>query len=180
MKNLNTIKLAMVDIESTGLNIDQHEIIELAALVYDQESQQIVQEWETKIAPSHIETADPQALKINKYAENPGAYTTSLNSALIKFNSVVRDCICVGQSIHFDLSFIEKAMRENNIKPLYHRRHIDTMSLFWFTALKNNMSNISLQDICNHYSVSNVGAHSALADCRRTFEIYKRLEMASK
>ncbi len=58
--------LAFVDIETTGLNLIEHEIIEIGCIVTDA-SLNIIKEFELKIKPKHIKTSDPIALKINHY-----------------------------------------------------------------------------------------------------------------
>lgn len=176
MSKLNEKRLAFVDIESTGLNPDKHEIIEIAVLIYNQEKNEVEKEWETKITPYHIETADNKALQISGYINNPNIYRTNLKSALIKFNSIVKGCIIVGQNISFDLRFISKNMEEANIKPSYDLRYLDLMSLSWFHVKDTDIKGISLEKLCNHFGILNVGAHSALIDCRRTFGVYQKIQ----
>ena len=174
---LAEFNLAFCDTETTGLSEIEHEIIEVAAIVYDPRTNQVIDEWETKVAPTHIETAQPKALQINGYINNPGLYTGSLNSALIKLNSLVKGCMIVGQNVDFDLKFLYRSMNELGIKPSFDRhRKIDVMSMAWFAVKDSDLPGMSLADLCNHFQVSNVGAHSALVDCRRTLEVYRALQ----
>ena len=68
-------RLAFIDTEMTGFDPDVHELIEVGVVLVDQDWTlgepvfTIVEEIEFKIKPSHIETADPVSLKINKYNE---------------------------------------------------------------------------------------------------------------
>ena len=175
-KKLFEYNLAMVDCETTGLDSQKHEIIELATLIYNPSDDKVTDEWVTKIAPSNIVTASPKALQINGYINNPQSYTNNIKSALIKFNSLVKDCIIVGQNIEFDLKFINKNMTDLNIKPSFgQHRKLDLMSLAWWAVKDTEIPGMSLENFCNHFDVPNVGAHSALIDCRRTFEVYKVL-----
>ena len=163
--------LCVVDTETTGLDFSRHEIIELACIVYDQTQDLILKEYEAKIAPNHIETADPKALKINGYDKNAGLYKKGLKSALIKFNSLAKDCIIVGQNIAFDLGFINKAMSDLGIKPAFDRRSLEVSSLCWF-HIRGEMEKMSLAELCNHFGITNFNSHGALVDCRRTLELY--------
>jgi DNA polymerase III alpha subunit (gram-positive type) len=173
---LSDLNLAFVDIETTGLNEKEHEIIEIAALVYKPSEDKVIDEWETKVAPSHIETASDYALKITGYINNPKLYTNNLKSALIKLNSVVKQCMIIGQNIEFDLKFLRRNMEEQGIEPSFDRhRKLDLMALAWFSVKDSNIPGMSLADLCDHFSVSNVGAHGALIDCRRAFDIYRNL-----
>ena len=180
MIKLNELNLAMTDVETTGLDSNEHEIIEIATIIYNPREDKIIKEWETKVAPRHIETADQEALRINGYLNNHKLYITNLKSALIKFNSLVGNCIIVGQNTDFDLAFINKAMDEFNILPSFDYRKLDLMSLVWWAVKDTDIPGLSLTKICNHFNISNVGEHSALVDCRRTFEVYKELSKIYK
>jgi len=176
LKKLSEFSLAIIDCETTGLDMFKHELIEIGVLIYNQEKDQIEREWEIKIAPSHIETADSYALTINGYNKNPNSYKGSLKSALIKFNSLVKDCLIVGQNIGgFDLPFIYKNMDDLDIKPIFSRRYLDLMGLAWWAVKDTEIPGISLEHFCTHFDISNVGAHSAIVDCRRTFEVYRKV-----
>jgi len=176
MTKLSEIRLAFTDTETTGLDEQKHEIVEIATLIYNPCNDKVEDEWVTKVAPTHIETASSIALRINGYVDNPKAYTKGLKSALIKFNSLVKNCFIVGQNIEFDLKFIHKGMNDFGIKPSFGRhRKLELMSLVWWAIKNTDLEKMSLESLCNHFEISNVGAHTALVDCQRTFEVYKRL-----
>lgn len=169
--------LVFIDIECTGLDREVHEIIEMAAIVYDPTEDKIIKQWEKKIAPSHIETATPIALEINGYKNNPGLYTGNLKSALIKFNTIVKKRMIVGQNIaEFDLPFISTNMKKFNIEPAWDRhRKLELMSMAWPAIRNSEIKGLSLSKLCDHFDISNVGEHTALVDCIRAFEVYKCL-----
>ena len=50
--------LAFIDIETTGLNLLKHEIIEIGCVLTTPELK-VIEEFELKIKPEHIENADP-------------------------------------------------------------------------------------------------------------------------
>jgi DNA polymerase III epsilon subunit-like protein len=169
-------KLAFIDTETTGLDPDTHELIEMGVLIYDPNKEEVEKEWDVKIAPSHIETASDVALSINGYADDPESYTGSLKSALIKFNSLTKDCMIVGQNVEFDIKFIKLGMEQFNIEPAFHRHwKLEMVSLAWWAIKNSDISGVSLAKLCDHFSISNVGAHRALTDCRRTYELYLKL-----
>ena len=51
----------IIDIETTGLRPEYHEIIEIAIIQIDGED---VKKWSTKIAPKYLERAHPKALSL--------------------------------------------------------------------------------------------------------------------
>lgn len=173
---LSDIQLAFVDIETTGLNLNEHEIIEIAAVIYDQKKDIIVREWEIKIAPKRLETAEQKALQLNGYIKNQNLYKNKLKPSLIKFNSIIKNCILVGQNINFDVSFIKRDMNYLDIKPKYDYRKLDIMSMAWLYVNETDIPGLSLKKLCEHFNVSNADEHTALADCRRAFQIYNILK----
>lgn len=169
-------KLAFIDCETTGLEVQQHEIIEIGAIIYDRKNDQVLSEWEEKIAPRHIETAQPEALKINGYANNPAPYTGSLRNSLTKLTELTQDCIIVGVNIQFDLNFLEAALKEFEMKPTWNRhRRLDMLSVAWGYVQDVQLEGLGLKHLCAHFNISNAGEHTALVDCRRTLCVYKAL-----
>ena len=173
---LDELNLAFVDIETTGLSELEHEIIEIGAIIYDPRQEKVIDEYESKVMPSHIHTAQTKALEMNGYANNPGLYTNSLNSALIKLNSIVKGCMIIGQNIEFDLKFLRKAMSDLGIEPSFDRhRKLDLMAMAWFAVKDTDIKGMSLEKLCDHFDISNVGAHGALTDCKRALGVYLSL-----
>lgn len=170
------VKLAFIDIESTGLSVDNHEIIEIGCVIYNQNKDKILTEWVKKIKPNHICTASQVALNINGYSKNPKAYKGDLKTTLLKFNKIVDGCIVVGQNIDFDVKFIEAAMERFKIEPTFDRhRKLDLLSLAWPAVYDKEINGLSLKHLCSHFGISNEGAHSALIDCKRSLDVYKNL-----
>jgi DNA polymerase III epsilon subunit-like protein len=167
--------LAFCDSETSGLLPDEHEILELGVILYDPSKDEILKEWQVKIAPSHIHTAQDHALKINGYADDPKSYKANLRNSLVKFNKLVDSCMLVGQNIAFDVAFLERAMAEFDIKPKYDRRKLELMSMAWFYVKDQDLNGLSLKDLCSHFNISNVGEHGALIDCQRSLGVYRSL-----
>lgn len=175
MRFLADKKLAFIDLELTGLCLKKHEIIEIGVLIYDQCRGEIEKEWSVKIAPLHIETASQKALTINGYINNPNIYRGKLKSSLIKFNSVVKDCTLIGYNVGCDIGFIKRDMDKLNIKPAFRYISLDLMSMVWFAIKNSNIEGMSLETVCEYFDICNIGSHSALVDCRRSYELYRKL-----
>lgn len=173
MKLIKDLNLAFVDLETTGLNYLKHEIIEIGLLIYDPRQDKVLLEWDNKIRPIRLECANSKSMTINKYYGNEDKYNANIKSSLLKFNSMIENCIIVGQNIDFDITFLLSEMKKYNIKPkFFAARRLDMMSLVWWDIKNTGIKSISLNNLCKKYNVSNLNAHGALADCRRTFEIY--------
>jgi DNA polymerase-3 subunit epsilon len=166
---------AFLDIETTGLNLIKNEIIEVGIVIATPELE-VVEEFEIKIKPEHIENADPVALKINHYNEADWESAYSLEEAMQIISQKVKDCTMVGQNVAFDSGFLEYAFNKTGIANPMHYHKLDTISIAW-AKLHNDeeVKNFSLRELCLRFGIKNEGAHTGLGDARATFELYKKL-----
>ena len=172
MKNHN---LAFIDIETTGINVLKHEIIEIGCVVTTPNFE-LIGELELKIKPEHIETADPVALKINHYDEKLWASGHTLPEAMKMLAEISKDCIMVGQNVAFDSGFLEYAFAKTGILNSMHYHKLDTLSISWAKLHKEpDLEHFSLREMCLRFGIKNENPHSALSDARATLELYKCL-----
>jgi len=166
---------AFIDIETTGLNILNHEIIEIGC-VLTTPTLEVIEEFELKIKPEHIENADPISLKISHYEEALWEDAHTLKEAIKIFSKKVKDSIMVGHNVTFDAGFLEYAFNKTGIKNNLHYHKLDTISIAW-AKLHNDkdFEHFSLRELCLHFDIKNEHAHTALSDARATFELYKKL-----
>jgi len=166
---------AFIDIETTGLNLLKNEIIEIGCVVTTP-TLEIIEEFELKVKPEHIENADPIALKVNHYNKEEWESAVSLEKAMRILNEKVKDCIMVGHNISFDAGFLEYAFNKTKTVNTMHYHKLDTISVAW-AKLHNDPSleHLSLHEMCTRFGIKNERAHSALPDARATFELYKKL-----
>lgn len=177
-KQLKNINLVFVDTETTGLDENTHEVIEIAAIVYDPREDKVVRKWERKAAPRHIETADAIALRINGYNDDPGSYRGDIKDVISEFHREFDEYVMIGQNIQFDIRFIEKYYCEFVISDGVHRhRKLELSSIAWPVLGYSDKTDISLATLCDHFDISNEGAHRALVDCERGLEVYRQLMM---
>jgi len=167
--------LAFVDIETTGLDIIEHEIIEIGCVLTTPDLK-VIEEFELKIKPEHIENANPASLKVNHYKAEDWEEALTLRAAMKIFSEKVKDCIMVGQNIAFDSGFIEHAFSKLNITNSMHYHRLDTISIAW-AKLHNDkdLEHFSLREMCLRFGIKNEHAHTGLSDARATYELYKKL-----
>lgn len=167
--------LAFIDIETTGLDITIHEIIEIGCVIANP-ALNVIEEFNLKITPEHLDNADPISMKINHYEESmwQGAYT--LKEAIKILAKKTKDCIMVGQNVAFDSGFLEYAFSKNKIKNTMHYHKLDTISIAWAKFHKDrDFEHFSLRDMCLYFSIENRDSHTGLGDARATYELYKKL-----
>ncbi len=173
--------LAFVDIETTGFLPDQHEIIELGLVLVRQKGEdgsdfEVIEEFELKIKPEHIERANPQSLKVNGYDAAQWIFASTLKDAMKAFGEKTRDAIFVAHNLTFDYSFIEKAFEKTGVPNEMFYAKLDTISMAYAKLHKNaSVEKFRLQKLCEFFGIENAKAHTALADARALFEVYKKL-----
>ena len=172
MKNNN---LAFIDIESTGLSVFRHELIEIGCVLTTPDLE-ILEAFELKIQPLRIEDADPVSLKINHYSEEEWKGAYSLVEAMKIFADKVKDSVMVGHNVAFDVGFLESAFYKTGIANTMHYHRLDTISIVWAKLHREpDLEHFSLRELCLRFGITNERAHTALSDARATFELYKKL-----
>lgn len=171
--------LAFVDVETTGLSPEKNEIIELGvvlAKMRDNGMLEVVDKLDLKIHPKHIETADPQALRVNGYNEADWLFATTLEDAMKAFSEKTKDAIFIAHNVAFDYNFVLHALESTNTPNLLHYYKLDTISLaFGILHNSDDIGKYSLRALCQYYEIENAKAHSAFADAYATYEIFKKL-----
>lgn len=180
---MKTHNLAFIDLETTGLLLKRHEIIEIGCIVarqmFDENGVarlEIVAEKEWKVRPEHIETADVKGLSINGYDKEAWKDAVSLREALTGLSEMTKSAIMVGHNVAFDWAFLEKAFEETGMKDRMHYHRLDTIPIA-FAKLYNipDVQKFSLKELCVYYGIENKKAHTALSDARATYELYCKL-----
>lgn len=166
---------AFIDIETTGLNLTKHEIIEIGC-VLTTPALQVIEEFELKIKPERIKDADPVSLKISHYDPALWKSAHTLGKAMKILSKKVKDCIMVGQNVAFDSGFLEYAFVKTGIVNSMHYHKLDTISIAWAKLHREpDLEHFSLRELCLRFDIKNEGSHTGLGDARATFELYKKL-----
>ncbi len=171
-------RIAFVDIETTGLDRDEHEIIELAVVVAEMKDGKfvVVDQLDLKVQPKNIEKAEPQALRINGYNEADWLFAISLEDAMREFAKKTDGAIFSAHNITFDYGFIERAFKTSGAENKMHFHKLDTISLaFGILHTNDDIGKLSLRALCEKYGIENKKAHSAFADAYALYEVFKRL-----
>jgi len=161
-----------LDTETTGLDPNDHDIIEFAAL------REGTEEWlHLYIWPDRPENAHPQALEVNGYSieewERRGAI--SMEEALPQITRFLRNCILAGQNVSFDEAFVRATMKRygNKDRIGYHKLDIVTLAIVHLRPL--GLKAVRLHNVCKVLGISNEGEHTAKADVRRARAVYRAL-----
>jgi len=172
--------LTFIDTETTGLDLLNHEIIEIAMLQIDVDKNFHYGQmtcFESKIKPRFIKRASPTALKINGYTTEKWRKAKKPFDVLpTVFNWINRSDMLVGQNLIFDYNFINALFdREQSPRPKY-PKYYDTKHMAEKLVQAGELKRTALDYLCENYNIPTVGrAHTALTDVMRTFELFKKL-----
>jgi DNA polymerase-3 subunit epsilon len=173
--------LAFVDVETTGLDPDVHEIIQVAILVESQTTNQVVMGFETKVKPQNLEVADPKALELNGYQNHPEWWDSApvMNEELAAvIASYLKNAIMVGQNVGFDKGFLQKALKKYDMWDWIGHHTVDTASMAIEHLGPLGVSSVSLKNTCKVLGIPNENEHDAMADVRRCRAVYHKLKRA--
>lgn len=180
---MKTHNLAFIDCETSGLDADRHEMIELAVVLAKQIERpgkgpklEIIAEKEWKIKMEHPELAEEQALRVNGYNEADWIFALPLESVMKEFAKLTEGANFVSHNLTFDYSFVSKAFQKTGVDNKMNIGKLDTISIA-FARLYDipQAERFSLKALCELFKVNNTRAHTALADTLALVEVYKKM-----
>lgn len=193
MIHLNGNILCVIDVETTGLDPDKHEIVEVCFLPLDSnlEPCQDIVPFDIKIKPENLEAIDWDAFKITKLnffdlcERGLDKYKAAdlFEDWLQQLNLPERKRISpLAHNWPFDASFIREWLGPTSFGIHIDGRYRDTM----VTALQLNdyadnknepvpFPKVNLTYLASQLKIEHTRAHSALGDCVVTAQVYKEM-----
>ena len=193
MIHLNGHIICAIDVETTGLNPYEHEIVEITFLPLDSnfKARKDVPIFDIRMKPENEEAIDWDAFKVTKID-----FYKLMETGLDKYDAAElfiewfeklrlaenKRIMPLAHNWQFDSGFIKAWLGPKNFHFHIDGRNRDTMC----TALALNdradrksepepFPKVNLSYLCNKLNVPHERAHSALGDCVATAELYKEL-----
>ena len=180
-------KLFYFDVETTGLDCNKHDIIQLAYLI--EIDGEIREEGNLKCQPFSYNTIDSKALEINRSSvDNLRKLPTPqviynqlikrLDKYVDKYNKEDKFSPA-GFNVRFDVDFLKQFFCKNNNKYYgayfdYHLLSVDVLlHLFDYKGLIK-LENYKLVTMAKHFGI-NFNAHDALSDIKVTRKVLYKL-----
>lgn len=174
------MKIALLDVETTGLDASMHEIIEIAVIVFDDETLEILDRYSVKVHPEHIGNAHPKALAVNGYTpeEWDKGKAVCLEEMMRTLSNGTRDCIVMAFNIHFDLAFLDRARKLTGIELYFKRYPICLRAIAWDRLdHRNPFLTWSMKEVCERLNIPpEPSVHRAMSGVLAEMEIYKALK----
>lgn len=159
----------VVDVETSGLHPNEHEIIELGAILVETHS--IKERFSLLVRPQTAITSQIEDITgiTNAMLQKEGV---EISMAMQKFIAFLRDLPVVSHNVDFDYSFLHKACANLNML-LISNRSIDTLTLS--RRRVKQVDNYKLSTLAKHFEIATPQAHRSLADCETTYQLYEKL-----
>ena len=172
--------LIFIDVETTGLDPTQHEMIEVAAVVAYPDKNVETPVFEARIRPTHIETASPRALEVNGYSEKDWADARPMEEVLPELVAFLEGAVIGGQNTRFDVGFIHAALKHHGMDVRIDYHVIDVSTLAYEHLVPLGLKRLNLAAICEFIGVDpEPDVHRALNGAMKALEIYYALSKAT-
>lgn len=170
-------QLVFVDLETTGLDVERHGIIEIAC-IFETEGVRELTGFHALANPGAVEHS-PSAAHIHKIPYDTIAAAPSLMDVLQRFNSRCTDgAILSGWNTKFDEAFLQRAYRQCGLPWRFDYHIFDVWSLYKYRQLMQQLPpdlHIGLETLARHYQIVRDGedAHRASTDVEWTWRLYR-------
>jgi DNA polymerase-3 subunit alpha (Gram-positive type) len=155
------------DIETTGLDPQENEIIEIGALKVR----------DGQVAERFIEFIHPCSL-ISASITNLTGITNEMVSGARPMEQVIPDfldfCeedILIGHNVRFDYSFVKASAARTSLP--FEKMGVDTLTIA--QKVHKELPSKSLSSLCEYYHIENKSAHRAYHDALATAKLYQTL-----
>ena len=169
--------LAWLDCEFGGLDVEAHDITEVAVILTDSRLVELGSaEWKVSARPERI---SPEAAQIFGYDEAVWARAPKLRQVLTELVEMLpknTKVIPAGQNVRMDVIFLERGFRSCGIEYPFDYHVIDLATLFysWSLIAGEEISAISLrQAAVTAGLLEGKVEHRAMADTRLTLETFR-------
>lgn len=171
--------LAYIDTETTGLDYNLHEVIEVAVLRVEPDGTQT--RFHSLIKPENIEIAEEKALQVNGYRENPVPWESAplMKEVAPKLAAFIKGCILVGHNIPYDEGMLTGHLKRVGVDAKIPFRKLDTITLVYEHLFPLGLSSAKLDDVREFLGWSKWGAHRAMKDVEDTRRLHLLLSRAS-
>ncbi len=179
--NFRRRHLVFIDLETTGLDVTKHEIIEIGCMIVNGENFEVIEEYSAKVKPVNIEAGDESALKLTGYSDDKWSDSIDLKIAINKVFQMTKGGMVAGWNVAFDWAFIEAAFRKLGIESNFNYHKVDVQAIAYAILYNNSeIDNLRLRSIASYYGFNLGEVHGAMEDIRITFEVFKKLMSINK
>lgn len=170
-------QLVFVDLETTGLDVERHGIIEIGC-VFETDGKREPDDFQSLANPGAVEF-DESAAEVHRIRRETIATAPSLHDVLQQFDRRCADeAIISGWNTKFDEAFLYKAYQRYGIPWRFDYHIFDVWSLYKRLQLIGKLPadmHLGLGTVAQHYNIVRDGEdhHRALTDVEWTWRLYR-------
>lgn len=169
MGQLDKEVFVCIDCETTGLDPDNDQIIEVAALRFTFEH--VIADFESLIDPGC--DIPETSIAIHHITKEMVAGKPSMHDILPELLAFIGRSVIVGHGVKFDIQLIANAAKRHQIpNTLLSNTFLDTLRL---ARLYGESPVNSLEKLRQHFNIAQEGAHRAMNDVLVNVEVFKHL-----
>lgn len=170
------MRLAIIDLETTGLDPQHNEIIEIGLVLCDSDDFTIYDQFDIKVLPERPEDGHPKAYEVNGYNEEEWKDAVSLHTALLALAERVQTATLMSYNVSFDYGFLQAAFKKTGIiDPMYHAR-LDLLTLAWSKIPHHKMQSWALKTVCAYLRIPpEPKIHRGANGAFKAYEVYRKL-----
>lgn len=176
MISKNNTRILWLDVETTGLDPEKHDIIELSALI--EINGEVVDTHKYYVRPENWDNIDRVALEVGKhnihdletYPDGREVFRKIMDSVSEYLGNGRNDrFIIAGYNTEFDVSFFKNFFARyddvSNFSIYFSHRVIDVLKVVWFMQYFGfaNFQHTRLSDICDFFSIY-IDPHDSMSD----------------
>ena len=155
------------DVETTGLNPQENEIIEIGALkVRDGKVAERFTEFIHPLCP-----ISPQITGLTGITNDMVADARPRKQVVSDFINFCEDDVLIGHNVSFDYSFMKSSAAKDGMS--FEKLGIDTLRIA--QKVHSGLDSKSLGRLCEYYHIENKSAHRAYHDALATAKLYQTL-----
>ncbi len=168
-KTLDQTALVFLDIETTGLDIEKDQIIEIGAVkVSNGEEFEFHRLIETDISIPEV------VHKLTGISNEMLKDKTKLEEGIQDFFTFIQGATLVGYNISFDIKFINRELQKHSLEPI----HNQTIDLMLAAKRKNSFqTNYKFETTLKEYGINEIVCHRALKDARLMHVLYSKMNL---
>lgn len=170
------MRLAIIDLETTGLDPAIHEIIEIGLVVCDSKDYTIYETFDIKIKPERPEDGHPKAYEVNGYTAEEWEDAVTLRQALILLTERMEKATLMAYNVSFDYGFLQAAFRKHEIVDPMNYHRLDLLTLAWSKIPHDKMQSWALRSVCAFLRIPpEPKVHRGANGAMKAYEVYRRL-----
>lgn len=160
--------IVIFDVESTGVDVIEDEIIQIAAIKINGKGE-VIETFEKFLKPKKSVGLSSKVHGFtDEYLQNFGE---SKKKVLLEFREFIKDTLIVGHNVNYDVSILSSEFSRNNIDAL-DIKYYDTLDIY--RRFHPNLINHKLETLSKEFDTQHKPTHDAMDDILATKELLVR------